>query len=74
MLTKDLLQATVRNGKLYPKFIEAQDPQVMADVKSLMESFSQASGRQMGELEDDIKAFPTRHCGGIGPDMRKEGP
>jgi hypothetical protein len=59
MLTKDLLQATVRNGKLYPKFIDAQDAQVTADVKSLIESFSQASGRQMGELEDEVKSVAT---------------
>ena len=55
MLTKDLVQATVRSGKLFPKFIKASDDQVMADVDGVLEIFRTAAGRTVGDLEDELR-------------------
>ena len=55
MLTKDLVQATVRNGKLFPKFIKPEDGSVVAEAKTLCDLFADAKGRVVSELEEDIK-------------------
>ncbi len=56
MLTKDLVQATVRNGRLFPKFIRSDDPKALSDAKSICELFADATGRVVSDLEDDVKA------------------
>lgn len=57
MLTKDLVQATVRSGKLFPKFIKPGDAKALAEAGSLCELFSSAKGRVVGDLEEDVKAI-----------------
>ena len=57
MLTKDLVQATVRSGKLFPKFIKKGDAKAAAEAESVCELFENAVGRVVGELEEDIKAL-----------------
>jgi hypothetical protein len=64
MLTKDLVQATVRSGKLFPKFIKAGDAKAIADAESICELFGSSAGRIVGEVEEDIKAL------GAGPRSR----
>ena len=56
MLTKDLVQATVRNGKLFPKFLQSDDPSALGDARDVCEIFNGAKGRIIGELEDDVKS------------------
>ncbi len=55
MLTKDLVQATVRSGKLFPRFIKSDDPTASAEAKELCELFSDAAGRVVSDLEDEVK-------------------
>ena len=55
MLTKDLVQATVRNGKLFPKFIKSDDGAAAADAKDLCALFADAKGRIVSDIEEDIK-------------------
>lgn len=55
MLTKDLVQATVRNGKLFPKFVDYEDSKVASEASSLCELFTDAKGRVVSEIEEDIK-------------------
>jgi uncharacterized protein len=55
MLTKDLVQATVRSGKLFPRFIKTDDPGACSEAKELCELFSDAAGRVVSDLEEDVK-------------------
>ena len=55
MLTKDLVQATVRSGKLFPRFIKSDDPAASAEAKDMCELFADAAGRVVSDLEDEVK-------------------
>ena len=56
MLTKELVQVTTRNGRLFPKFLKNSDPQVLAEAKGLCDFFNQVPGRRFGEVEDELKS------------------
>lgn len=55
MLTKDLVQATVRNGRLFPKFIKANDPNAESEAELVCALYADAKGRIISDLEDDAK-------------------
>lgn len=55
MLTKDLVQVTTRNGKIFPRFYPADDAQSLTDAKVLCDFFSTVVGRNLGEIEDELK-------------------
>jgi predicted nuclease of restriction endonuclease-like RecB superfamily len=56
MLTKELVQVTTRNGRLFPKFLKNSDPQILAEAKGLCDFFNKVPGRRFGEVEDDLKS------------------
>ena len=59
MLTKDLVQATTRNGKIFPRFCASDDSQGLADAKELCDFFSAVSGRAVGDVEEELKNLCT---------------
>ena len=59
MLTKDLVQVTTRNGKLFPRFCPSDDTKGSADARELCEFFSTAPGRTLGDVEDELKTLCT---------------
>ena len=66
MLTKDLVQATVRSGKLFPRFIKSDDSTACSEAKHLCELFLDAAGRVVSDLEDEVKeATPTPRSRGF---------
>ncbi len=56
MLTKELVQVTTRNGRLFPKFLKNSDPQILAEAKGLCDFFNQVPGRRFGEVEEELKS------------------
>jgi predicted nuclease of restriction endonuclease-like RecB superfamily len=63
MLTKDLLQATVRNGKLFPRFLPVDDATVLDEARQVCELFVGAKGRVIGEIEEELKAMANKPRG-----------
>lgn len=59
MLTKDLVQATTRNGKIFPRICPPDDSQGLADAKELCDFFSAVPGRAVGDVEDELKNLCT---------------
>lgn len=56
MLTKELVQVTTRNGRLFPKFMKNSDPQILAEAKGLCDFFNKVPGRRFGEVEEELKS------------------
>ena len=56
MLTKELVQVTTRNGRLFPKFMKNSDPQILAEAKGLCDFFNRVPGRRFGEVEEELKS------------------
>lgn len=56
MLTKELVQVTTRNGRLFPKFLKNSDPQVLAEAEGLCDFFNKVPGRRFGEVEEELKS------------------
>ncbi len=63
MLTKDLLKYRHRSGKITPSFITEKD--VREDVAVLLNILSEAIGRPVGEIEDDLKVVCPASAPGL---------
>lgn len=57
MLTKDLVQITARSGKLFPRLIQTSDAHALADAREICEFFTNARGRTVGDIEDELKSL-----------------
>lgn len=54
MLTKDLLKYRVRTGRAIPTLIEAGDGAALATAKEVLESFAEAEGQTLDEVEESL--------------------
>lgn len=56
MLTKDLVQATARSGRLFPRITKNDDVEALRDATELCAFFGEVVGRVVGEVEEELKA------------------
>ena len=54
MLTGDLVRATLRSGKVRPRYLRVDDEELQAETQVLIELFSRHIGAPVGRLEDAI--------------------
>lgn len=61
MLTKELLQFTVRKGKVRPRFVDVKDPDLLAVAADMVQMAQDAVGGAAGELEESLAARANQH-------------
>jgi uncharacterized protein len=59
MLTKDLVQVTVRSGKIFPRLCPPGDSKGLADADEICEFFRTTPGKTLSEVEDELKNLCT---------------
>ena len=54
MLTGDLVRASLRSGKIRPRYLRVDDEELQAETEALIALFGSHVGQPIGRLEDAI--------------------
>lgn len=61
MLTKELLQFSVKKGKLRPRFVDVKDAELLEVAQDMVQMAADAVGSPAGELEEELGVRAKQH-------------